>query len=382
MPNGESRQAVIPACPADPGYLEELMPGLAGPPANIGHAISRRLVTVGASAWTQRLEGASMPDQRRLWFPGQAVVIGGGIGGLTAARVLADHFEGVVLVEAGVLPPVAGPRGGLPQARHVHGMLARGARELETLFPGLQAELIAAGCRCSTTACSRRPLVFAGRVPRTEAGVQAHGFSRDLLEWSLRQRVVKQPRVTVRDRSHVTGLCWNGDATRVAGVRLAGGEVLDAALVVDASGRFSKLPQWLVEAGYPRPAEKVVDAGLAYATCDGLRRPQPGLRSPAAHEQRPRPAARHLCRARGRRSLGCHRVRSGWGDHPPTDERAGGSSPGILATPILTRSSIRDPRGGRRGPWVQAHGKPSQRVCGDAAVAEAAGGDRRLGGGF
>ncbi|HJT04392.1 MAG TPA: hypothetical protein VJ757_12315 [Pseudonocardiaceae bacterium] len=51
-----------------------------------------------------------------------------------------------------------------------------------------------------------------------------------------------------------------------AGGKAAGGEVLDAALVVDASGRFSKLPQWLVAAGYPCPAEKVVDAGLAYAT--------------------------------------------------------------------------------------------------------------------
>lgn len=260
-----------------------------------------------------------MPDQQRLRFPGRAVVIGGGIGGLTAARVLADHFEGVMLVEAGMLPPVAGPRGGVPQARHVHGMLARGARHLETLFPGLQAELIAAGAPLFDHGLLASTTVFAGRVPRTQAGVQAHAFSRDLLEWSLRQRVAKQPRVTVRDRSQVTNLCWNGTATRVAGVRLAGGEVLDAALVVDASGRFSKLPQWLVAAGYPRPAEKVVDAGLAYATMvlDAPSRDFEALQHMNSAPDRPR--GTFAVHVEGGRWVVT--VFGAGGDHPPTDER-------------------------------------------------------------
>jgi 2-polyprenyl-6-methoxyphenol hydroxylase-like FAD-dependent oxidoreductase len=96
--------------------------------------------------------------------------------------------------------------------------------------------------------------------------VNAHAFSRDLLEWSLRQRVTKLPQVTIRDRSRAKGLRWNADVTRVTGVQLADGQYADADLVVDASGRYSRLPDWLEEADYPRPAQTVVDADLAYAT--------------------------------------------------------------------------------------------------------------------
>ncbi|MFI1104383.1 FAD-dependent oxidoreductase [Streptomyces melanogenes] len=260
-----------------------------------------------------------MPHPPRNRFRGQAVVIGAGIGGLTAARVLADHFEQVVLVESGMLPAVAGPREGVPQARHVHGMLARGARQLEALFPGLQAELIAAGAPLFDHGLLASTTVFAGRVPRVRGGVQAHGFSRDLLEWSLRQRVVSRPRVTVRDRSRVTGLRWSREARRVVGVRLAGGEVLDAELVVDASGRFSKLPHWLVEAGFPRPAVKVVDAGLAYATMlfDAPGQGFEALQHMNSAPDRPRGAfVVHI--EGGRWAV---TVFGAGGDHPPTDEQ-------------------------------------------------------------
>ena len=47
-----------------------------------------------------------------------------------------------------------------------------------------------------------------------------------------------------------------------AGVELRGGEVVPAALVIDASGRFSQLPAWLAEAGWSRPDVKEVDAQL------------------------------------------------------------------------------------------------------------------------
>lgn len=260
-----------------------------------------------------------MPDPPQGRFPGQAVVIGAGVGGLTAARVLTDHFERVVLVESGGLPAGAGPRDGVPQARHVHGLLARGAGRLEALFPGLRAELVAAGAPLFDHGLLASTTVFAGPVPRTRAGVRAQGFTRDLLEWSLRRRVVERPRVTVRDRSPATGLCWSPDAARVVGVRLAGGEVLDAALVVDASGRFSKLPRWLVEAGYPRPAVKTVDAGLAYATML--------FDAPAQDFE----ALQHMNSAPGlpRGAFVMHVEDGRWlatvfgaaGDHPPTDEQ-------------------------------------------------------------
>ncbi|MDI2131138.1 NAD(P)/FAD-dependent oxidoreductase [Yinghuangia seranimata] len=260
-----------------------------------------------------------MPDRQHPRFPGQALVIGAGVAGLTAARVLADHFERVLLVEAGALPPVAGPRGGVPQARHVHGMLARGASALESLFPGLQAELVAAGAPLFDHGLLASTTVAAGRVPRTPGGVQAHAFSRDLLEWALRRRVAEQPRVSVRDRSPVTGLCWDADATRVVGLRLADGEVLDAALVVDASGRFTRLPQWLTEAGLPRPEQRIVDAGLAYATMvfDAPARDFEALQHVNSAPDRPR--GTFVVHVEGGRWIVT--VFGAGGDHPPTDER-------------------------------------------------------------
>ncbi|KIZ01876.1 hypothetical protein MNEG_6084 [Monoraphidium neglectum] len=97
-----------------------------------------------------------------------AVVCGSGVAGLAAARVLADHFDEVILLErdgqliddvtgndaaaaaqapglADVSEAVAARRRGVPQFSQPHVMLTRGLQELEVLFPGLRGELLAAG---------------------------------------------------------------------------------------------------------------------------------------------------------------------------------------------------------------------------------------------
>lgn len=55
-----------------------------------------------------------------------AAVIGAGMGGLRAARALADHFERVVVLERDALPDSPSQRPGAPQGRHVHVLLAGG----------------------------------------------------------------------------------------------------------------------------------------------------------------------------------------------------------------------------------------------------------------
>jgi phytoene dehydrogenase-like protein len=67
----------------------------------------------------------------------RAVVLGGSVAGLLAARVLADRYAGVTVVERDRLPSGAQHRRGLPHGRHVHGMLPRGRQILEELMPGL-----------------------------------------------------------------------------------------------------------------------------------------------------------------------------------------------------------------------------------------------------
>ncbi|WP_282791580.1 FAD-dependent monooxygenase [Streptomyces sp. CC224B] len=195
-----------------------------------------------------------------------AVVIGAGIAGLVAARVLADHFTSVVVLEADALPPAARPRRGTPQARHQHGLLAGAAAELQRLFPGLQRELAAAGAPLFDFGRGTSVTLAGRRLPRTPMDLSVQAFSRDLLEWTLRRRLLTDTPVDVRDRCRVEGLSWNHDASQVTGVRLEGARTIGAAWVVDASGRFSALPDWLEHAGHPRPVRKVTDADLVYAT--------------------------------------------------------------------------------------------------------------------
>src|SRR5580693_3682071 len=74
-----------------------------------------------------------------------AVVLGASMAGLLAARTLSDSFETVTVVGRDVLPDDAANRRGVPQGRHLHALLARGAQVLEEFFPGLPDELVTDG---------------------------------------------------------------------------------------------------------------------------------------------------------------------------------------------------------------------------------------------
>src|SRR5580693_10061930 len=77
--------------------------------------------------------------------PGHAVVVGGSLAGMLAARVLSNHFDGVTLLERDRFPETPAARMGLPQGRHAHGLLERGRRVLERFLPGLTGELVRTG---------------------------------------------------------------------------------------------------------------------------------------------------------------------------------------------------------------------------------------------
>src|SRR3984893_12119430 len=75
----------------------------------------------------------------------RAIVLGASMGRLLAGRVLADFFGTVDVIERDELADDPSNRRGVPQGRHVHALLARGAHILEELLPGLLDELVAAG---------------------------------------------------------------------------------------------------------------------------------------------------------------------------------------------------------------------------------------------
>lgn len=241
----------------------------------------------------------SHPDEHRV----SAVVVGSGIGGLLAAHSLVPLCERVTVVERDRYEPEgaqepstqrsstqkssvsnAAPRRGVPQGKHLHSLTTRGSQLLEESFPGLDAELAAAGAPLVDQTGGVVTDMPVGRLPRFDSGITMRAVSRALLEERIRERVGSDPGVTFLPGHEVTGLDLTGRGRRSAlrGVRLRsressrGGEVLvedseevthlPAEIVVDASGQNSRAPRWLREAGYPAPRETVVDAGLGYAT--------------------------------------------------------------------------------------------------------------------
>jgi len=208
-----------------------------------------------------------------------AVVVGASMGGLVAARVLSEVFDRVTLVERDVLDDSAGPRRGVPQGRHAHGLLARGREVLEDLFPGLTDELVALGAGRTDLQSGFR-WINAGRLlSQEDSGLVGLGVSRPLLESRVRARVLALPNVTLLDGCAATELTSTADRSRVTGLRILRGtegvlrgtedgadDVLAADLVVDATGRGSRGPQWLESLGYPAPEVEQVPIRLAYAS--------------------------------------------------------------------------------------------------------------------
>ena len=201
-----------------------------------------------------------------------AVVVGASMGGLVAARVLSEVFDHVTLVERDVLEDSGSPRRGVPQGRHAHGLLARGREVLEDFFPGLTEELVGLGAGRADLQSEFRWINGGRLLSQEESGLFGLGVSRPLLESRVRARVSALPNVTVLDGCDATGLTSTADRGRVTALRIlrraedGADEVLDADLVVDASGRGSRGPQWLESLGYPAPDVEQVQIGLAYAS--------------------------------------------------------------------------------------------------------------------
>ena len=201
----------------------------------------------------------------------RAIVIGAGIAGLTAARVLSRRYPTVTVLDRDTLPHDASPRRGVPQSAQPHILLVAGRRELEVLFPGIEDELVAAGGVRFDTGTSLRVHRFGRTWPKSPTGLDLVAVTRPQLEAMIRARVAAQPGVAIRDQVAVSALAGRGD--RVTGVVLDSGETLAAALVVDCTGRGARSDRWLGSLGLPPPVQLEVKVGVSYATRIYRRRP-------------------------------------------------------------------------------------------------------------
>src|SRR5580658_5616650 len=202
----------------------------------------------------------------------RAVVLGGSMAGLLAARILSDAYAEVVVVDRDTLTGVSDPRRGVPQGRHAHALLARGAQILEELFPGLAKELADADMPQFDMGEMHWHLE-GQRLVNYHTGLRAVSVARPNLEGHVRARVAAIPNVTLAEKTDVMGLETTPDKAKVTGVRVHdqasdSERVLAADLVVNTLGRGERMSAWLTELGYATPEKDEVKIGLAYTTTE------------------------------------------------------------------------------------------------------------------
>ncbi|MFC9249773.1 NAD(P)/FAD-dependent oxidoreductase [Amycolatopsis thailandensis] len=200
-----------------------------------------------------------------------AMVIGASLAGLIAARALADSFAKVTVVERDRLPCDADSRQGVPQDKHLHGLLAAGSEALEDLFPGLRSEMLAAGAVPADLQSDVHWYVDGHLLDPKPSGIIGLTAGRPLVDWLLRKKVAALPNVEIKDDCDVLGLSTSTDRQRVIGAQIKGrasGVVtdLETDLVVDAGGRGSRSSVFMEEWGYRRPPESKMTVDIIYVT--------------------------------------------------------------------------------------------------------------------
>ena len=202
----------------------------------------------------------------------RAIVIGGSIAGMATARILSQYCERVTVIDRDTYPTGPQERSGVPQSRHVHALLARGRQELERLFPGFDRTMVERGAHEVDFGLDFATLRPSGWAPRQSDGLRLLFASRNLLESVVRDLCRQHTNIEFLERSTVTGLTTKReDHLRVTGVQVTAQDpgvppTLDADLVVDASGRNSKSPEWLQELGLSLPEESVFNSHTGYSS--------------------------------------------------------------------------------------------------------------------
>jgi 2-polyprenyl-6-methoxyphenol hydroxylase-like FAD-dependent oxidoreductase len=254
-----------------------------------------------------------------------AIVLGGSMAGLGAARALTNHFDHVTLVERDELPVATASRKGVPQGQHAHGLLPSGYRILSDYFPGMMDALVADGALSGDLTGDFLWYQYGGWKLRADCGLTGIVVSRPHLERAVRERVLALPGLTLLQGHDGEEPVFDKATRRVTGLRVHNrttGAIatLEADLVVDALGRGSPSPKWLAGWGYGEVAETQVPIEVGYATAVYERRPGDLYGSIGAVIAGTAPQATRfaaLLGAEGNRWIvtlaGCLR------DYPPTD---------------------------------------------------------------
>jgi flavin-dependent dehydrogenase len=220
----------------------------------------------------QRTEDMKREATAKKSFLGRrAVVVGAGLGGLSAARVLADYFDEVIILDRDDLPDEATPRPGVPQGKHPHGLLGAGLNVLENLFPGFGNELMRAGAEPMEPGFDMLYEIPGQDVwPRIKLSWPTYAMSRPLIERTLRRQVERIANLKVRRGCRVLSIVSEGHALAARGIRYEGPDgnrkTLESDVVVDGSGNGSLTVEFLKATDRRPPAETSIGVNTRYAS--------------------------------------------------------------------------------------------------------------------
>lgn len=200
---------------------------------------------------------------------GTAVVAGGSIAGIAAAKMLAEHFRRVVVLEKDPAHTMHEARPGAAQGWHLHHLLIAGQRMVETIFPGVIGDMVQAGA-FKVDMGEQYRIYLAGAWKKViHSDIDIVCAARPLLEWCLRRRLDSEERIEFRYESELADIVIDPETSAVAGVLTgtdAAPEVIAAEFVVDASGKNSLLPRLLERHGFPAPELDADDINCFYST--------------------------------------------------------------------------------------------------------------------
>ena len=208
-------------------------------------------------------------------FGQQAAVIGGSLAGLMTARVLADHFEAVTVLERDHIEDQPALHRSIPQGQHLHTLLLGGQQVMASLYPGFIDKLATLGavrCRAGKDIVFYLPTGKAFSMTGTVREPRDLGFditchSRGLLEYCVRQCTRQHPNITFARQSTVQGLVSaDGHIRGLQYTQSREPQTLATDFVVDASGRRSQTPRWLTELGFQAPEATTIGVDMAYAS--------------------------------------------------------------------------------------------------------------------
>ena len=205
---------------------------------------------------------------------GHAIVAGGSIAGLIAARVLSDYFHQVTILERDEIEDGPVIHKSVPQGNHLHALLSGGQQALSALYPGFNNDLRSLGANPVRSGRDVAWYLPDGKAYSPSGSLRepfdvdldAHCASRGLIEYVIRRRTQEVSRIRIETGKTVRELISR--EARVHGVRCDNGQSFKAEMVIDATGRTSHAPQWLTAAGYSAPRQTTIGVDTGYSTAN------------------------------------------------------------------------------------------------------------------